>query len=253
MVFWLAVGALSLLVVAAFWVGLEWMRGWYPLDTPQDLGAAAGTMGALFSALAFVGIVATIVLQGHELALQRQELADTREVLKGQQEQLRAQSDVMARDSFERSLFGLLEVKRALLRDLNLGHVASTLRSYLKQMHRARLSPEDIETSVSQEFRATCYSSEHHYGPYLRVTYHTLEFIHRANLPPDDKRNYARLYRAQFSPDEMLVLLFNCSVKQWEDFRSLAEHYELFRGTMWPDEALPILGALLRPDEKSAT
>jgi hypothetical protein len=263
--FWWMVVALSLAVGVVFFAGIEWMRDWYPLDTPQDFGAAASVLGALFSAFAFVGIIATIVLQGRELALQREELAETREVLEGQQEQLHAQSEVMARDAFERSLFGLLELKRALVRDLDdrqaddrsvtdhrstLARAAAGLRASLKQVSGEHAKPEDVLASIERAFHAQCYQPQHHFGPYLRVTYHILEFIDRATLPETDKRNYSRLYRAQFSPDEMLVLLCNCSLSKWADFRMLAVKYKLFKGTMWATEVGPYLDLLLHSEEQ---
>jgi hypothetical protein len=48
---------------------------------PGTFGDSFGAINALFSGLAFAGIIYTIMLQKKELALQRKELADTRKVL----------------------------------------------------------------------------------------------------------------------------------------------------------------------------
>jgi hypothetical protein len=74
-----------------------------PFTTAEQggqFGDAFGALTSLFNALAFVGLIITILhqrdelrLQRQELALQRKELADTREVLIEQRKQLASQAN----------------------------------------------------------------------------------------------------------------------------------------------------------------
>ncbi len=50
-----------------------------------------GVVNALFSGLAFAGILIALYMQKHELALQREELSETREELKLQRMEMKGQ------------------------------------------------------------------------------------------------------------------------------------------------------------------
>ncbi len=74
----------SIIIVFGLFIGF-WMlnRYWYSIPpTAAEFGDSFGAVNALFSALAFAGIIITILLQRKELALQREELANTRLELK---------------------------------------------------------------------------------------------------------------------------------------------------------------------------
>lgn len=75
---WTAVIA-AIIIVAAWFITLFVLK-----DKPYrgTFGDMFGSINALFSGFAFLGIILTILLQRKELALQRQELKDTREELK---------------------------------------------------------------------------------------------------------------------------------------------------------------------------
>ena len=78
-------------------------------------GDMFGGINALFSGLAFVGIILTIYLQKRELSLQREELVLQREELvltrkeiKGQKEQLEEQNKTLRHQNFENTFFQLI-------------------------------------------------------------------------------------------------------------------------------------------------
>lgn len=75
---WLGIG------IAVIWVGalvipLFFVKSWAERG---QLGDMFGTVNALFSGLAFAGVIVAILLQKEELGLQREELKMTREELK---------------------------------------------------------------------------------------------------------------------------------------------------------------------------
>jgi hypothetical protein len=109
--FWLAVLA-ALVFVAAMWLGTRWL-------IPGIVGPPAGTdiadvadmyeiVNALFSGLAFVGVVAAILLQRRELGLQREELAETRKELAGQKKALISQNKLLRNSNNQQVLTTLL-------------------------------------------------------------------------------------------------------------------------------------------------
>jgi hypothetical protein len=73
-------------------------------------GDQFGMVNALFSGMAFAGLIVAITMQRDELKLQREELEMTRGELKGQKEQLSAQNETMLQQKFENTFFHLLEV-----------------------------------------------------------------------------------------------------------------------------------------------
>jgi hypothetical protein len=74
------------IISLVFVIGLWTLNYFFLKDQNNESKAAFGNMfgpiSALFSGLAFVGVIVTIILQSRELALQRLELKDTREELK---------------------------------------------------------------------------------------------------------------------------------------------------------------------------
>ncbi|WP_397301843.1 hypothetical protein [Nonlabens ulvanivorans] len=70
-------------ILLVFWGAIEVLSELQPKLADRALfGDSNGTVNTLFSALAFGGIIFTILLQRKELKLQREELKDTREELK---------------------------------------------------------------------------------------------------------------------------------------------------------------------------
>jgi hypothetical protein len=89
------------------------------LPIGADLGQRTNALGALFSGLAFAGLIITLIQQQHELSLQRQELHETRDELRrtaqAQEEQLDVQRTESARQSREQYLIARLNAQAAIL------------------------------------------------------------------------------------------------------------------------------------------
>ena len=83
-------------VVALFATTMLLVLRAFQIQPTGDLGDDSSLVGALFSALAFGGVVVAILLQRQELRLQRDELSMTRAELEGQRVQLAAQNRTMS-------------------------------------------------------------------------------------------------------------------------------------------------------------
>ena len=98
-----------------------------------------GVVNALFSGLAFAGILIALYMQKHELELQREELSATREELKlqrmemkGQKKQLEIQNKTSEKQRFENTFFQLLDVHHKIIIDLEYHSLTGEIREERK-------------------------------------------------------------------------------------------------------------------------
>jgi|GEM_PF-1624750 len=225
----------------------------------DDLAQAAqagdmfGGLTALFSGLAFAGLITTLFMQRQELKLQRQELELSRGEFKLQR--------------FENTLFGLLELFN--------GHVQS-LTIEMEFYRDSSVVPKSAGRAVLQEYSKFAkdeYSLglykgllatldyqrekyladyEAHFegnlGPYFRLLYNTMRHIEKAELTYDNHGNfdpvenenlqqkYSKIVRAYLSSAEIKLLMFNCATHLGEDFHPWVTKYQLLKHIR-PDDA----------------
>lgn len=98
----------GLLLAAVLMIGVTCLFGVVSAER-GPLGDGFGALSAVFSGLAFAGMIITLTLQGKELELQRQELKDTREVFEEQKKEMTEQSLSLKRQTFEETFFKLLD------------------------------------------------------------------------------------------------------------------------------------------------
>ena len=109
---------LILIVVIAVWAGSGWYL--YDLDDRGSFGDMFGAVNALFSGLAFVGVIYAILLQGEELSLQRKELELTRNELSGQKNEMELQNKTLLKQSFENTFFQLLNQHQTIINSIDI-------------------------------------------------------------------------------------------------------------------------------------
>ena len=73
---WLVIAAALVVIALVLAATLYWVPRY---DEPGVFGDMFGGANALFSGLAFVGVIVAILLQGDEIRLQRREIEQTRE------------------------------------------------------------------------------------------------------------------------------------------------------------------------------
>ncbi|MUK42436.1 hypothetical protein GNP61_12830 [Aliivibrio fischeri] len=91
---WILIGGAIIAIgsYAGILIYLAWPINEVSINKAGVFGDSFGILTSLFSALAFAGMIITILLQKEELGLQRKELADTRHEIAAQKEILRTQS-----------------------------------------------------------------------------------------------------------------------------------------------------------------
>lgn len=204
-------------------------------------GDTYGTVNALFTALAFVGVITTILLQRKELTLQRQELKLTREELAGQKKQLQIQSDTFKQQRFENTFFELLRVHIDIVSALSssdgMGRNESRGRECLARQKRIlrseymKFSEENVSTPIDEAFEVLYKNYPPHLGHYFRQLYHIVNFVDKSEI--EEKQRYADFVQAQLNNNELILLAYNGLSRHGENFKSLIEEYGLLENLTW--------------------
>lgn len=110
----LSVGVIGLFAFSWWWIDKTFT------DSAEQgqFGDQFGAVNALFSGLAFAGLIFTIILQKKELSLQREELSDTRKELNGQKLQMMLQNKTLRIQRFENTFFHMMELQQQIVNDL---------------------------------------------------------------------------------------------------------------------------------------
>lgn len=202
-------------------------------------GDKFGAVNALFSGLAFSGIIFTILLQRKELELQRDELKSTRKVFE-------LQNQLISQDKFENTFFNLLNLYTTIvnsftIRDSTFKVMTSgrdcfeqyykTLNNLIRSNHQNRIDfnitnttkKEVIDTyeQFYKDFRSDL-------GHYFRTIYHIIKFVDMSDVL--NKQQYISIIRAQLSSYEQIMVFYNCLHDNGnEKFKPLIEKYTLFK------------------------
>ncbi|WP_303181739.1 putative phage abortive infection protein [uncultured Butyricimonas sp.] len=212
-------------------------------------GDQFGAVNALFSGLAFAGLIYTILLQHEELGLQRQELADTREELKGQKEEAEKQNAIMKKQQFENTFFQLLQVHHNIVNGIHLAkkwgrevfrnrymalykEIADSCQATYTDMAKVKTINE--KKAMDLNFVNKVFGQ--HYdlflldaGLYFRNLYRIVKYIdEHPILLPEEKYEYIAMLRSQLSDYELAWMFYNCiSLNGFEKFKPLIEKYAL--------------------------
>jgi hypothetical protein len=216
----------------------------YGMNDRGTFGDMFGAINALFSGLAFAGVIYAILLQRIELRLQRNELSLTRQELAGQREQLQAQNETLKRQNFESTFFQLLRLHNDIVNAMDLMEKGTsqvtargrdcfrsfyrTLRGqWVNTQHEYSGGVEELER-INGVYLRFYGSMESELGHYFRSLYNIVKFVD--NSPVKNKRLYTNLVRAQLSSYEVALLFYNSLSELGRDkFRPLIERYALLK------------------------
>lgn len=223
----------------------------FPLHLSGGFGDGFAAIGALFSALAFGGVIVAIGLQRQELRLQRRELTLTRAELAGQKAQLEAQNRTMELQVFEGCFFQMLRLNRECVSDFTAmfrgssdhvsgAHAFRQAAAHLVEELRPVLTPEGDHAArsarVAGTFARYCLAAPSDFAHYFRNLYHVFLFIDRSGLDHEKKQHYSRIVRAQMSTAELVLLFANCQTDAGRPFTDLVTKYSIFKVARWPPE-----------------
>lgn len=214
------------------------------------LGDAFGYWNSIFSGVALIGIVVSIVLQSKELKLQRDELAKTSDALSGQLDQQR-------KDNFEATFFRTLAIfqnvaDNARLPESICARVGNTHRGFesfqitFDVLGELRYLPEAAHAQVRaaqdhpfrnfandvriEDFVGGLYRElSDEFGQYYRLLFNLLEMIDEADFLPH-RRRYANLVRASLTKPQVVLLALNCAADEArEKFQPLVVRWRMLK------------------------
>lgn len=237
------IGWLFPVIVLAF-VFTAWSATWYFLQGNVNRGTFGdmfGTVNALFSGLAFGGVIYAILLQRKELILQRRELELTRGELRGQKEQMQAQNVTLKKQNFESTFFQLLRLHNDITNNIDLVDANNKItkgrdcfRVFYERFRKmwCKGKPEHQggteNERINNTYLAFYQSHQSEFGHYFRSLYNIIKLIDNSELA--DKRLYTNLVRAQLSSFELTLLFYNALSNMGnEKFKPLIEKYSLLK------------------------
>ena len=147
---------LIFLIVIALWLGSFFIIT-YAIPNWEhrgQFGDLFGSVNALFSGLAFAGLIYTIFLQRKELSLQRDELKLQREEMAKSREELAEQADIL-KAQFNSSIAHLkisaIQTRIEAIKIESLQRAASARTSYADQIHKQANLIENIATQLERQ------------------------------------------------------------------------------------------------------
>ena len=223
--FWLI---LSFAVIFWFSLVIEWFPGWIEESKRGAFGDSFGVVNALFSGLAFAGVIFAILLQKKELELQSSAIEEQKETLQ--------------RQNFESFFFQLLNMHGEIVNSIQIQGDREYSRrecfGYLSRYLKSRLEIAIAQNRPKIEVFNATYEEElfsrfqPFVGHYFRHLYNVVKFVHEHEFFDEkeftEKKRYTNLIRAQLSSDELGLLFYNCLSDRGAKFKDLVEKYALF-------------------------
>lgn len=252
---WIALG------VIALWAGTGFLlydagKDTAPWGERGTFGDMFGSINALFSGLAFAGLIFTVLLQRqelqlqrHELKLQREEIVESRKELAGQRMQLEAQSKTFIQQRFEGTFFQLFPYFSRTAdkagRYSDAGDVANARILLGNEVRQETAAHSRFEDAVSAAYR-TVLNGRHFpfLSRYFRTLYSVIAFVDRGLI--EDRQFYANLVRSELSSHECELLAYvGLSDLGQPKLKPLIERYRLLKNisNQFLSDNLPLFNA----------
>lgn len=260
---WLVV---AVVVVCATYIFIMFL--WFPgnMEKRGQFGDMFGFLGALFSGLAFAGLIVTIRQQREDLKnqrdeielqredlnaqtealkLQKEEIRQTNEELKLQREEMKAQNKTIMLQRFETTFFNMLKSQMEILNSVKYfkqegkDAIASLFQNYTSAYRRNRNS--EVWKYGNNEFVMQQYMDQ-----YFRHLIQILKMIETANfLLVQEKYYYSEILSSHMSRYELGVFFYYCITEEGKTTaKELVESLALFKcfknSNFIPQEALSL-------------
>lgn len=176
----------TILIVLIVAVIVIYASSWWLVDSYIDhnergtFGDKFGAVNALFSGLAFAGLIFTIVLQKKELSLQREELQLTRKEMEEQTAEFEKQNSTLRLQRFENTFFQLLSQFESVTDNLSFSYMED--HSYKKCY-----ADEDSPTSEVNPPRTIVTGRELFRTAFEEVPHYS---FYRDSILPGEKMRY---------------------------------------------------------------
>ena len=233
-----------------------------PFDKEQrgTFGDQFGAVNALFSGLAFAGLIYTIILQRHDLKLQRRdllyqrrELELTRKEMEDQTAEFEKQNETLKIQRFENTFFQMLSQFQEVVNSLMIRYKFHGEYKDVSGRDVFRVSFEQMRVYVDMPFGFNSYQNFEGmreviskvnlkgyckadaptvFDHYFRLLYRILKFVHESPQIStfDDEYQYTSMLRAVLSRYELVWLYYNgLSDYGVEKLKPLIERYAMLK------------------------
>ncbi len=255
------------LLCAGLAVFAIWLLSWILIDVfiaDSDRGTFGdkfGAINALFSGLAFAGLIVTLLYQKEELKLQREELKETRNELNAQKLEFQEQNKTMKRQRFENTFFNMLSLQQEIVANLSYEYYVNPaicppnipVEQFYSKCPKGQLHGREVFEgmykraiidyngrryadglyNIFKNFGHLAYSNikaTTRFDHCFRHLYRIYKYVDTSDLITDDERyNYACIVRSQLSDYELVILFYNCLTSNGRaKFKPLIEKYTIF-------------------------
>lgn len=227
--------------------------------TVGQFGDAFGVVNALFSGLAFAGVIVAIFIQRKEFELQRIELRETRKQTREiavenerQRKEFEKQNAHLARQSIHNQFFQLLNSWQSLFREEHLSSYGSgelAMHAIVNRInsHAIRIengkpywqrSPAEVVVMECMRGLLSDESIRVYLSRYFSLLFDLLALI---DTQPDeilseaDKLRLAQVVRSHMSNSERLLLLIFCHREGMQELHRITYKYDFFDNLWYPD------------------
>lgn len=246
----------ALLAVVILWVA-NWMYG-VSLNAAERgiFGDTFGAVNALYSGLAFVGVVYAILMQRYEVALAKEDAKETKKILDQQSRHLEMQNKFDRQKSFEDTFFKMQSVFIEVAGTITfIKHSAGHEEFVYKGQHAISEISEHIYGHTVYGAPALERYDEYlkrfadTFSPRLSHYFRSIEtlLVYVTVSHDIDKEFYAELIRGQMSDAEQKVLFHHCLMPDNERLKGLVERYHLLTGIKDNDVIFPELRDKFKP------
>ena len=249
--FWWTGTAIIVLWIVALVVPYLLFRDW---PKQGEFGDTFGSVNALFSGFAFLGVLLALHLQRRDLRLQsealkaqKDELELTRAEIRGQKEEMLLQRETMQKQQFEATFFKLLDHFNVYVGEMNAGDIKhpstglemfrsfrnGLLFYYNEAYKRSIQTPTPVSSLSATAWADFIHSKSALVDPYVRLLHRVLNYAD--NNAPRGEDMYIHIVRDSLTKDELVLLFFAGVSGSFGGLKELIERYGLLRFLNDPD------------------
>jgi hypothetical protein len=229
---------LLLAIVAVLWGVSGFFL--FPDTDRGTFGDMFGAVNALFSGLAFAGLIYTILIQRQELSGQQLELRRSRIQFKAQTRLLTEQNKALRDERHERTFFQLLAFQHEIVDAVRVAESRESGRACFQDLWRRlgdgwndsrRREPGlDPGAALNKVYENFYFQYQSAIGHYLRSLGEILSYI--ASHAELQSSMYPSLVRSQLSSHELLIIMYHGLSAQAEPgFKKLLEAWSILENT----------------------
>ena len=233
-----------------------------------QFGDMFGAVNALFSGLAFAGLIITLILQRRELSLQRDELEQTREELKNQREEFEKENETLRYQRFENLFYNMLNLQQEIVAGLRyeygeeqivtvpIGPDNSPVQDKRKinrvvtgrEVFRYTFESAEIYLAKRDHFNQRIVVNGYRgylivkglseydetwiptiFDHYFRHLYKIIQFVDAQGFSFEEAYKYVALLRGTLSRYELVWIYYNALNPEFHKFQELIEKYSLLK------------------------